>query len=342
MDVLSMGKTRLLELDVIRGIASLSVVIYHYLYRYNVLYGHDNYLAQWAQYVQWGKYGVQLFFIVSGFVIFLTLNKMTKSTDFIVSRFSRLYPVYWASLISTFLIVSIFGLDGREVGFSEFIVNFTMLQEFINVESVDRVYWTLSIELTFYFLMFLLFFFRQLQNVENWLLVIVCLAILYGSQIIFIPDIIKKIFILKFIGFFASGICFYKIWASQSSVKTYLLLSLAFIANICVYGENMILTLVLIYLVFSIAISGYFKIFTTRPLLFLGSISYSLYLVHQNIGYVAINYFYSLSMDPLICIVLAISITILISTVLTLLIEKPSIKYIRGMYNGYLNRRYAT
>lgn len=83
-------KKRLIELDALRGIAALSVVIYHYTTRYNSLYGHDSFLDN--NYFHYCSQGVQLFFMISGFVIFLTLNHIKKPMDFVISRFSRLYP----------------------------------------------------------------------------------------------------------------------------------------------------------------------------------------------------------------------------------------------------------
>lgn len=109
---MSVKKNRFVELDSVRGIAALAVVIYHYLYRYNELYAHHGLNFDWAY---WGKYGVQLFFIISGFVIFMSLERVKKPFDFIASRFTRLFPAYWIALIITTLFVYSFGLPGREV-----------------------------------------------------------------------------------------------------------------------------------------------------------------------------------------------------------------------------------
>ncbi|TOO76409.1 acyltransferase, partial [Vibrio parahaemolyticus] len=108
----------------VRGIAALAVVIYHYLYRYNELYTHQDLNLDWAY---WGKYGVQLFFIISGFVIFMSLERVKKPLDFIASRFTRLFPAYWIALIITTLVVYSFGLPGREVSLTSTVINFTML-----------------------------------------------------------------------------------------------------------------------------------------------------------------------------------------------------------------------
>jgi peptidoglycan/LPS O-acetylase OafA/YrhL len=106
------------ELDAIRGVAVIMVVVYHYSVRYG-------YPIEPVFSFGLGKYGVELFFIVSGFVIFLTLDKTTHALDFIVSRFSRLYPAYWIGVTLTFSVVYIYSLDGREVNFQSALINLT-------------------------------------------------------------------------------------------------------------------------------------------------------------------------------------------------------------------------
>ena len=71
-------------------------------------------------------------------------------------------------------------------------------------------------------------------------------------------------------------------------------------------------------------------------LVFLGSISYSLYLIHQNIGYVIINKFYSQGLNPYVGIVCAIFISLIIASLMARLIEVPAMRYIRNKYKSSL------
>jgi len=82
---------RIQELDSLRGIAAVAVVLYHFTYRFGELY---EFQTPPPFQVTLGQYGVQLFFIISGFVIFMTLNRTRRPLDFVVSRFSRLHPTY--------------------------------------------------------------------------------------------------------------------------------------------------------------------------------------------------------------------------------------------------------
>lgn len=150
-----MNSERLFELDALRGIAAFAVVIFHYFFRYNQIYGHENLAVDWSYL---GHYGVHLFFMVSGFVIFWTLDKTERPLDFLVSRFSRLYPAYWVAVLITFFVVFTFGLSGRDVPINSAIANILMFHEYLKIPHVDGVYWTLTVELTFYFWVFFTLF----------------------------------------------------------------------------------------------------------------------------------------------------------------------------------------
>ena len=143
------SKVRFLELDAIRGLAAIAVVLYHYTFRYPKLYAHD--FETYYKFA-YGNLGVELFFILSGFVIFMSILKVKSPFEFLTKRFIRLYPTYWIAMIFTFLMVTIFGLAGKEVTINEFLINITMLQYGLQIPSVDGVYWSLFHELLFYFL----------------------------------------------------------------------------------------------------------------------------------------------------------------------------------------------
>ncbi len=165
---------RILELDVLRGLAALAVVLFHYTTKYNELYGHDAALTLRCPN---GIAGVFLFFIISGFVIFMTLERTKGTADFLVSRFSRLYPVFWASVVLTYVVVAVFGLPGAEVRPRDAALNLAMFHEWAGIPSVDGVYWTLAVELKFYLLMFAIFFAGLLRRAEAFVAVWLGLAI---------------------------------------------------------------------------------------------------------------------------------------------------------------------
>ena len=327
-----MNNNRLLELDALRGLAALSVVFYHYLYRYNDIYGHESLPVYWASF---GKFGVELFFMVSGFVIFWTLNRVKRPLDFIVSRFSRLYPVYWLSVFITFMAIFFWGLPGREVSVLEALANVLMFHEYFSIPHVDGVYWTLTIELTFYFWMFSFYLISKLDRVETIFSMVVIASVLNSLEIINTPNIIYKIFIMKHMSFFLAGISFYKIVNNQGNIKVSVVaLLISLFSTLVIYSIESFYVFIGFYTVFYMALTGKIKALSYKPLVYLGGISYSLYLLHQNIGYIIINKFYELLWNPILGVLVAIAITIILAILSRQYVELPLLNKIRKSYNN--------
>ncbi|MEV6677215.1 acyltransferase [Streptomyces erythrochromogenes] len=143
---------RLAALDAIRVLAALSVLFYHYA-ALDSAWGEpaeDVFPGAHALAV-YGWLGVEIFFLVSGFVICMSAWGRTVG-DFAVSRASRLFPAYWTAVIFTSLVLFSWP-EVRKLGsFSDVVVNLSMLQAGIGVPHVDDAYWTLFVELKFYVL----------------------------------------------------------------------------------------------------------------------------------------------------------------------------------------------
>src|SRR5436305_3617009 len=93
MDASSSAPPRLAFLDALRGVAALAVVAAHIQAHLADPVGD---IAP-ARYFSAGQFGVTLFFLVSGFVIPMTLERGSPRS-FWIKRVCRLYPLYWASL----------------------------------------------------------------------------------------------------------------------------------------------------------------------------------------------------------------------------------------------------
>lgn len=147
------AQSRFYELDGLRGIAAFAVVIYH-LSDSSAYPGDPDLFYKF----HWGQYGVQLFFLISGFVILVSARRSHRPTDFLISRASRLYPPYWIALTFTAAAALVVGVPTHHDELSPLAVvaNYTMLQRWLNIANVDEVYWTLGVELQFYAVVFLL------------------------------------------------------------------------------------------------------------------------------------------------------------------------------------------
>ena len=78
------------------------------------------------------------------------------------------------------------------------------------------------------------------------------------------------------------------------------------------------------------------KFLSAKPLVFLGSISYALYLIHQFFGYSIMRAFQANGQSAILAIGVAIAVSILLATVMTHYIEKPSLHYLRKKYAAWM------
>ncbi|MFM9069022.1 MAG: acyltransferase family protein, partial [Planctomycetota bacterium] len=103
---------RMRQLDGLRGVAAIFVMLMHYTVAYDNLIGHQTpMLLKFPR----GGIGVHVFFMLSGFVIFMSLDRARNLLDFIVSRFARLYPAYWTALLITLLVTFRDRIPGYEL-----------------------------------------------------------------------------------------------------------------------------------------------------------------------------------------------------------------------------------
>lgn len=324
-------KLRLLELDALRGIAAFMVLIYHYTTRYGEVMGYDN---PPSLDLPIGHYGVHLFFVISGFVIFLTLNACRRPADFVVSRFARLYPIYWVAVTITFCATHLFDFQFRKLSVQEYLVNLTMVQKFLDVKHVDPVYWTLQWELIFYGWMFLIFCTKKLNEIEKLIYLFIAFQwIGYGvlHQIEWqIPAKLNILLLLAFGHLFAAGIIFYR-WKERRilswSGKT--LLGCCLVSQFFFHGTEGMFAMLVVYVLMGLFVMEKLTVITWKPLVFLGTISYSLYLIHEYIGWIMIRDLTAMGYSGNVSVVLTTLSMLLLASALTFWIERPTTQIIK-------------
>lgn len=159
-------RPRLALLDVTRLAAALSVVLYHWTAWHHTRFSTDGRLALevWpvlGRLTALGALGVQLFFLVSGFVIVLSVAGRSPA-QYLGSRIGRLYPAYWVAVPAAALMLFVLWPElGARRSPAEILPNLTMLQGGMDgAGHLDGVYWTLWVELKFYATVLLLVLLR--------------------------------------------------------------------------------------------------------------------------------------------------------------------------------------
>jgi len=334
---------RIIELDVFRGIAALIVVVFHYTS--GSIYENDLYDI--------GVTGVELFFMISGFVIYMTISKTTSPITFAIHRFARLYPVYWLCVSLSIILQLFFNETSKvELTLVNYIANMSMFQYFLKIPDLEGAYWTLTIELIFYGFISIFLFIKKINFFYPFLLLILILTLIneyYFTS--FIPNanyVYIYIPLLAHLPLFIAGITFYKIKTlnkvNRQLIYYYGILLICFFSQLIFHNHNVRLAHVIGY---HWAIVAYFIFFillvhkkislkNVKPLIFIGSISYPLYLIHHFIGTKILIPLISEYTNFEFAFLISIIIVITISYYISIYIEVPSRKWIKKHYNQFV------
>ena len=318
---------RLLELDFLRGVAVLMVVFFHYTTKYYEIFNDDTSLGFEFKY---GFYGVQLFFILSGFVIFMTVNRVKSGIEFVKKRFIRLYPTFWLGVLITFLVTSVAGHERFERTFGEFFANLTMTPDLLGARFVDGVYWSLLIELIFYGIIWFLLVTKLIKHIERvlvlWLMISVLIHFFVDS------NFFSLIFLVSYGYLFIAGISFFNIWNKKRVKLNILIVLLSLLYSYFVKGcEEGTFTLVFMTFI-SLFVANKLAVFSRfKFLIFIGQISYPLYLIHQFLGLLIINFLIQkLGLQLWLSIMITLSLMIGVSWVIVEWFEGRIVKKIRN------------
>jgi peptidoglycan/LPS O-acetylase OafA/YrhL len=299
----SQQQTHLLSnIQLLRAVAALLVLLHHALPHYNVMGGHSPLIETLSM---WGFLGVDIFFVISGYIMaYTTFNKPRTSVQalrFLKHRLFRIYLGYWPFLLAMALILYIkdpqklFGLDW--IG-SFFLTQVDMFKLILPVS------WSLSYELYFYFL-FLFTFFISVKKLYIFIPLFVTFIlgmVLYAD---YSPDCKSSFFYSPFLLEFFSGVLIYMyrsyLMKSWLLPITFLLILFAYSYGFTYETKNglpRILTFgtgasSLILFVTILETKHFFR--TGKLLTALGNASYTLYLSHL----IILELFYSIGLRDL-------------------------------------------
>ena len=307
--------TRVAVLDGLRAVAILGVLAYHYGVRWTPpnatvnLYPYDGFFAHWPV-LNYGWTGVELFFVISGFVICMTLERSNGIVDFARRRLARLWPAMLVCASLTMLVAQ-FGPDQWKVngwGFLSSILFidpnlFSAVFHHPTLGWVDGVYWTLWIEVRFYILAAVLFaLFRRRFLAALTLLMLA--SFLAGLRMAHYPhrDWAQLWLLPNYLPYFVFGAGLHRLSArGRLAPGTALAIALAVV---CIFAAGWLSFDLPAGRPWGLAVAnglivGAFLLFVTgsplmapfgwRPLAKLGEASYSLYLIHSVAGLVLVR-----------------------------------------------------
>lgn len=293
---------RLELLDYGRFFAAIAVVAFHYTFNgiANGKISSITHISSIIDVTKYGYLGVEFFFMISGYVIFLSAKNRSAS-EFAVNRAVRLYPAYWFCILFTSFFAFFWGGDLMSVDLAQIIINFSMIQSLLGVAHVDGVYWTLVYEITFYFSVFLLLLFglqRRLASIFIFWPIIFCIALIFELQSI--P------YLGGYYYYFSAGAIF-AVLMSKFSFRG--ALSLLVVYVLCVYHSSgkvefltetrgveyspIIITMIItiFFILFACQNSKKGRSLSLPRSKTMGALTYPIYLIHAHFGYMIFNRF---------------------------------------------------
>ncbi|WP_459208216.1 acyltransferase family protein [Pseudomonas sp. MLB6B] len=307
----------------LRGLAVIAVIIVHWCGIYwfaretvasyihaPVVEGPSSSMIVWLTLptFNYGPFGVSIFFLISGFVIPFSLNRMTPR-PFLVARLLRIYPTY---IVASFIMLGLVYLSSRYWGqtfampLDRLLANLLLVQGNASYPSIDLVNWTLSIEIKFYLIAALLY--RSIKSGNGYPIVLFSALVLAACEVLpqgigDWPMLIGLIESLKTelmcVIFMFIGTGFYHHFTGTYTTRQLvayvaILLTLfivcwphtQWLAQMPNVPQNYIYGLILFSM--SYALRRHFR--PIPPLDFIANISYSIYVLHSIIGYLSIRF----------------------------------------------------
>ncbi|ATG54787.1 acyltransferase [Brachybacterium ginsengisoli] len=283
------SRARVEIIDYLRLLAAISVMGFHYLYN-GINNGKVGSISHEpiARIAEHAHLGVNLFFMISGFVITASVRGKT-ARQFAVGRALRLYPAFWVAVGITTFFALVLGGERMGVTPQQVLVNLTMIPSLLGQPYVDGVYWTLLYELQFYVMVFALVLFGQGNRVAA-LMPAWAMLMLYVTMMS--PRLADDVpYLGGYFVWFAAGAIICSIaesgWSAYRAAG--LLAAYIPISDLEITTDSLLKTLV--FLLMMTTLSPKVRSLRLPGSATAGGLTYPIYLLHAHIGYMLLDTF---------------------------------------------------
>lgn len=347
----SMEIDRYRTIDGLRGIAATAVIVQHCV-EFSPLNSPGAATASpigylFANDINLGRFGVILFFFISGFLIPSSIGRQPKPlVSFVIGRFFRLYPLYWFSIILALAVMIVLGNKLPSVAMV--LANTTMFQMLFGFENILYPYWTLLVEHAFYLGCMFLFVVGALHSAAAMRVVATASAIaiiLLSSVLIAEPAMryAKPAADLMYVAsFLFAMVVGHNVRMAQESdpgriitpvsVMFIVVFAFIYVARVRVGGFSTLLSPASVFIstvaaLFVFLLALRWRAFTATAFVYSGRISYGLYLFHGIALWVAMALIGKPSdgVHSILLFLLVFGLAFAVSAVTFNLIEEPFI-----------------
>ena len=284
------------QIQGLRGIACILIVFTHIVIKYTSDYVVDfKYTNILGSVSYLGAYGVAIFLIIAGWFLYVPDKKRALYFDVAIFRkYYKLWIPYVISITITYFLEHFLNLGDRTVTLKDYLVSLTMLQGFVvGISPVDGSHWYLTTILMIYFgCLFIENFVIHKRIVYSVWAVLGIISSIYEIRISgvmiqreYIGIVLISLFLRKiYENIKESGIVrLEKIW------QDIIVLILGFICTIKYHDYKYCIWVVLGCIIVYLCMLEKLKIFSARWLVWIGEMSYFIYLIHQNVSFMLMN-----------------------------------------------------
>lgn len=348
MTAVAPSPSRVATIDGLRGAAAMLVVLYHL--EEAISRTADGWL--WLPFkavAQLGFLGVDIFFVISGFVIALSVSRAAPTWSylgrFVLRRSIRLDPPYWTAIALELLLLAVALRIAPEIPVTwpsvpQLVAHVFYAQELLGFGSVIAIFWTLCYEIQFYVFYVALFVARPRLPValQGATAAVVGAALLFGLSLwtrYWPPEWLPQgLAINRWFQFYLGALT----WRAVTDRRQVTTLAAAWVAVVaCVLGSGapaaqLLAVGVSALVLASTRLPALARSLEVRPLLWLGSISYSLYLYHSSVGWRFVSLMQRLMPGPwqpfraLAVYSAGIALCVVFAAIMSRLVERPFLR----------------
>lgn len=333
------------SLQILRFVAATSVAYFH-------IFANPNF----------GSFGVDIFFVLTGFVIALVIQSNNNSYSFAINRIARITPLYWLLTSLLFVLITIKPeLFSVSIVNSANIINFAKSLFFIpyagafGVTPIISLGWTLNYEMFFYLCVWISLLISKSHALKITFILITSAFFLFGNLL---SNKVANIFFgLEIIFEFILGFVAYQLYAKKFlnflTTKIFVVAAIAiyvFMAVIESYGiiGNRFILFGLpsfALVICSVRLESIFhnsQAYITRLLVSMGDASYATYLTHWYV----IVFLRKILSEKLglfdfyspIGIFFSLSLALVVGQITYKLVDKPLNKLLKNLFNSKITK----